>query len=300
MNKRLRNSKQLKNDVTGYLFITPFIIGFFLFTLYPFFRSFYLSFTDYDILTPPKWIGFGNYIKMFTADPKILQSLKITFRFAIVQVPLKLAFALLVAVLLSKKTRLTGVYRAIFYIPSLLGGGVAVALTWKKVWQIDGVVNTFLAKLGITGPNWLNDTRTALYILILLGVWQFGSQMLIFLAAIKDVPKSLEEAAEVDGCGPIRRFFTITIPMISPAIFFNLVQGIIGSLQAFSSAFLITEGGPMNSTLYYGLYQYRQAFVYHNMGYASAMAWVLLVIILALTALVFKSSSAWVYYQGES
>ena len=299
MKKRHVSKRQMKKNIAGYLFIAPFIISFFVFTLYPFCRSLYLSFTDYDILNPEKWIGLDNYIKMFTEDTKILQSLKVTFKFAIVQVPLKLAFSLVVAVVLAWTTKLTGVYRAIFYIPSLLGGGVAVALTWKKLWQVDGVINSILAGFGIQGLNWLHDTRTALYVLVLLGVWQFGSQMLIFLAAIKDVPKELTEAATVDGCGSVKRFFKITLPMMTPALFFNLVNGIIGSLQAFNSAFLITGGAPLGTTRYYALYQYTQAFGYHHMGYASAMAWVLMLIILTMTALVFRSSSGWVYYQNE-
>ena len=299
MKKKHISKRERRNNIAGYLFISPFIIGFFVFTLYPFLSSLYLSFTDYDILTPPKFVGLKNYIKMFTADEKILISLKVTFKFAIVQVPLKMAFSLLVAIVLSWSTKLTGIYRAIFYVPSLLGGSVAVALAWKKLWELDGVINAILGKIGIEPINWLYNTKTALYVLVLLGVWQFGSQMLIFLAAIKDVPKSLLEAATVDGAGSIKKFFKITLPMMTPALFFNLVNGIIGSLQAFTSAYLITGGEPMNTTLYYGLYQYTQAFTYNHMGYASAMAWVLLLIIVTLTALVFRSSAGWVYYQDE-
>ena len=282
MKRQHVSKRQRRNNIAGYLFISPFIIGFFVFTLYPFLSSLYLSFTDYDVLTPAKWVGFGNYIKMFTADPKIWTSLKVTFKFAIVQVPLKMAFSLLVAIVLAWTTKLTGIYRAIFYVPSLLGGGVAVALTWKKLWELDGVVNAILSKIGLPTVNWLHNIRTALYVLILLGVWQFGSQMLIFLAAIKDVPKSLLEAATVDGAGTVKKFFKITLPMMTPSLFFNLVNGIIGSLQAFNSAYLITAGEPMDSTLYYGLYQYTQAFTYNHMGYASAMAWVLLLIIVTI------------------
>lgn len=291
--------RQKRNNIAGYLFITPYLIGLFVFTLYPFVSSLFFSFTEYNILTSPKWVGIKNYIEMLTVDEKFWVSFKVTVKFAIVQVPLKLAFSLLVAVVLAWKTKLTNVYRAIFYIPSLLGGGVAVAMTWKQLWGKDGVINTLLDKIGVEGPNWLYDTRTALYILIFLGVWQFGSQMLIFLAAIKDVPASLQEAAIMDGAGSVRRFFKITLPMITPALFFNLIHGIIGSLQAFNSAYLVTEGGPLNSTLYFGLYQYRQAFEFKHMGYASAMAWFLMVVIVALTALVFRSSSGWVYYQDE-
>ena len=297
---RRRLSRRERHDLAaGYLFLTPFLIGLFLFTVYPFVYSLYLSFTDYDILTKPGWIGIKNYVEMFTNDPKFWLSFKITCKFALIQVPVRLAFSLLVAVILSKATRLTNAYRAAFYIPSLLGGGVAVAMTWKQLWRVDGVVNRLLAPLGVPAVNWLKNPNTALYILILLGVWQFGSQMLIFLAGIKDVPASLHEAAIVDGAGPVKRFFKVTLPMLTPCLFFNLVNGIIGSMQAFNSAYLVTNGGPVNSTLYFGLYQYRQAFEFRNMGYASAMAWFLMLVIVALTALVFRSSSGWVYYQDE-
>ena len=288
-----------REGVAGYVFIAPFIIGLVAFTVIPFFTSLYLAFTQYNVLTPAKWIGLDNFKKMFFEDKLFWKSFWITFKFAIIQVPLKLTISLLVALALSRQTRLTAFYRGAFYIPSLLGGGVAVAMTWKQLWRVDGVVNRLLATFGVPAVNWLKNPNTALYILILLGVWQFGSQMLIFLAGIKDVPASLHEAAIVDGAGPVKRFFKVTLPMLTPCLFFNLVNGIIGSMQAFNSAYLVTSGGPVNSTLYFGLYQYRQAFEYRNMGYASAMAWFLMLVIVALTALVFRSSSGWVYYQDE-
>lgn len=292
-------TRKKRNNIAGYIFIAPFLIGLFAFTLYPFVMSLYLSFTDYDILTKPEWVGFDNYIKMFTSDDKVWTSFKVTLKFAIIQVPTKLIAALLVAVVLSWASKFTKFYRVLFYIPSLIGGGVAMAMTWKQLWGPRGVVNTLLAKVGIEGPNWLYDQNTALYLLILLGVWQFGSQMLIFLAAIKGVPANLHEAAIMDGAGSVKRFFKITFPMITSSTFFNLVNGIIGALQAFNSAYLITAGGPLDSTLYYGLYQYQQAFEYRHMGYASAMAWFLMTVIITLTAFVFKRSSTWVYYQDE-
>jgi len=292
-------TRKKRNNIAGYIFIAPFLIGLFAFTLYPFVMSLYLSFTDYDILTKPEWVGFDNFIKMFTSDDKVWTSFKVTLKFAIIQVPTKLIAALLVAVVLSWASKFTKFYRVLFYIPSLIGGGVAMAMTWKQLWGPRGVVNTLLAKVGIEGPNWLYDPNTALYLLILLGVWQFGSQMLIFLAAIKGVPANLHEAAIMDGAGSVKRFFKITFPMITSSTFFNLVNGIIGALQAFNSAYLITAGGPLDSTLYYGLYQYQQAFEYRHMGYASAMAWFLMTVIITLTAFVFKRSSTWVYYQDE-
>ena len=297
--KRRLTAQSRHNNIVGYLFLAPFIIGLLVFTVYPFVYSLYLSFTEYNIVSPPQWIGIDNFVKMFTADDKFWVSFKVTLKFALVQVPLKLIFSLLVAILLSTKTKLTNVYRAAFYIPSLLGGSVAVAITWVQIWRSDGVVNKLLSSIGLPTNNWLKNPKTALYVLVLLGVWQFGSQMLIFLAGIKDVPHSLHEAAIVDGAGPIRRFFKITLPMLTPCLFFNLINGIIGSMQAFGSAFLVTQGGPMNSTLYYALYQYNQAFGYLHMGYASAMAWFLMLVIVALTALVFRSSSGWVYYQDD-
>ena len=299
LKKREEKKGQVKDNVAGYLFVAPFIIGLFAFTLYPFLSGLYFSFTDYNILSKAKWVGLDNYIKMFTQDDKFWMSFTVTLKFALTQIPLKLAFSLFVALILSKKTKLTNTYRTIFYIPSLVGGGVAVAITWQRIWSIDGVMNTILGNIGLPTINWLQNTKTALYVLVLLGVWQFGSQMIIFLAAINDVPDSLLEAAKVDGAGPIKRFFKVTLPMITPALFFNLIQGIIGAMQAFNSAYLVTEGGPMNSTLYFGLYQYRQAFEFKHMGYASAMAWFLMLVIVALTALVFRSSSGWVYYQSE-
>lgn len=299
-NKTSMSLREKRDNIMGYLFVSPYIIGFFLFTSVPLIYSLYLSFTDYSILAKPEWVGLSNYIKMFTQDEKFWLSFKVTCKFAVVQIPLKLTVSLLVAVLMARKTKLTGVYRVAFYIPSLLGGSVAVAMTWRQLWDIKGVVNRILESIGLPTVNWLHNTKTALYILVLLGVWQFGSQMLIFLAAINEIPASLHEAAIIDGASPIRRFFSITLPMITSSLFFNLVNGIIGSLQAFDSAFLVTSGGPMNSTLYYSLYQYNQAFKLLNMGYASAMAWFLMLVIVALTALVFKSSSGWVYYQDDN
>jgi multiple sugar transport system permease protein len=289
-----------KNNIAaGYMFIGLYVIGFFSFVLFPFLYSFYLALTDYDVLTPARWVGVDNFVKMFTADDLFWKSFFVTVKFAVVQVPLKLLVSLLVALALSKATKLTGVYRVVYYMPSIVGGSVAVAMTWKQLWDNSGLVNSLLGQLGIPAVRWLSNERTAIYVLILLGVWQFGASMLIFLAGIKNVPASLHEAAIVDGAGPVKRFFAITLPMITSSIFFNLINGIIGSLQAFNSSYLITSGRPLNSTLYYGLQMYRQAFDHFKMGYASAMAWFMFVIIVALTVAVFRSSSAWVFYQDE-
>jgi multiple sugar transport system permease protein len=289
-----------RGAVAGYVFIAPFLIGLFAFTVIPFFTSLYLAFTEYNILSPAKWIGLGNFRRMFYEDKLFWTSFWVTFKFALIQVPVKLAFSLLAALLLSQTSRATPIYRAAFYIPSLMGGSVAVALLWKQLFAFNGAINSIMSFLGLPGGiKWLSNPKTALGTLIALGVWQFGSSMLIFLAAIKNIPHSYHEAAIVDGAGPARRFFKITLPMLTPILFFNLVNQLIGSFQAFNSSYLITSGKPLNTTLYYGVHLYNRAFTYYEMGYGSAMAWFMLLIIAALTALVFRSSSAWVYYESE-
>ena len=293
-------SETLDNEkVAGYVFILPFIIGLLVFTVVPFFTSLYLAFTDYNVLSPAKWIGLENFKRMFFEDKHFWNSFWITFRFALIQVPIKLLVSLGVALILSRSTKLTSVYRAAFYIPSLMGGSVAVALTWKQMFAYKGPINAMLMALGMQPVTFLNDPRITLYVLIGLGIWQFGSSMLIFLAAIKNVPASYHEAAIVDGAGPVRRFFAIVLPMITPIFFFNLINQTIGAFQAFNSSYLITQGGPMNSTLYYAVHMYNRAFTNYEMGYGSAMAWFMLLVIAAFTALIFRSSSAWVYYESE-
>ena len=259
-----------RDNVAGYVFILPFIIGLIVFTTIPFFTSLYLAFTNYNILSAPKWVGLDNFKKMFLEDDLFWTSFKVTFKFALIQVPIKLTVALLVALVLSRSTRLTSFYRAAFYIPSLMGGSVAIALLWKQLFSPRGVLNQVLGFFGLPDRTaWLGNPKTALGTLIALGVWQFGSSMLIFLAAIKNIPQSYHEAAIVDGAGPVRRFFSITLPMLTPIIFFNLINQVIGAFQAF------------------------------EMGYGSAMAWFMLLIIAFFTALIFRSSSAWVYYESE-
>ena len=288
-----------RDAVAGHVFILPFIAGLLVFTVFPFFMSLFLSFTDYSVFQPAKWIGFSNFRRMFFEDEKFWVSFWVTFRFAIFQVPIKLAFSLMVAVILSRNTKAIGVYRAAFYIPSLMGGSVAVALMWKQLFAYNGTINSIIGLLGLGPVEWLTSPRYALGTLISLGVWQFGSSMLIFLAAIKNIPQSYHEAAIVDGAGPVRRFFSITLPMLTPIIFFNLINQVIGAFQAFNSSYLITGGKPLNTTLYYGVYLYNKAFNQFEMGYGSAMAWFMLLIIAFFTALIFRSSSAWVYYESE-
>ena len=288
-----------KESVAGYIFIAPFIIGLFAFTVIPFFTSLYLAFTDYNILTPPKWIGIQNFRRMFFEDKYFWTSFWVTFKFAFIQVPIKMLVSLGVALILSRNTKAIPFYRSAFYIPSLMGGSVAVALTWKQLFSYDGVINRFTALFGLAPVKWLSNPGTALYVLIGLGVWQFGSSMLIFLAALKNVPASYHEAAIVDGAGPVRRFFKIVFPMITPIFFFNLINQTIGAFQAFNSSYLITQGKPLNTTLYDGVHLYNRAFTYYEMGYGSAMAWFMLLVIAIFTALIFRSSSAWVYYESE-
>ena len=290
-----------QDRIAGPLFILPFIIGLLVFTVYPFFSSLYYAFTDFQIGNPIKWLGFSNFIRMFSGtDDKFWISFFVTFKFAFVQVPMKLAFSLLVAIVLSRKSKAIGAYRSIFYIPSLMGGSVAVALMWKRLFGYDGAINSILSMLGVEAIPFLTSPKYALWTLTGLGVWQFGSAMLIFLAAIKSVPASYHEAAIVDGAGPVRRFFSITFPMLTPVLFFNLINQLIGSFQTFNSSYLITNGGdPLNSTLYYAVHLYTESFTYWRMGYGCAMAWFLLIIIGIFTSLIFKSSDAWVYYESE-
>lgn len=289
-----------RDNTAGYIFVLPFIIGLIAFTVIPFFTSLYLSFTEYNILSPAKWVGINNYKKMFFEDKLFWTSFKVTFKFAVVQVPIKLTVSLLVALVLARNAKGIGFYRAAFYIPSLMGGSVAIALLWKQLFAYNGVINQVLSLVGLPGnTKWLGDPKTALGVLISLGVWQFGSSMLIFLAAIKNIPASYHEAAIVDGAGPVKRFFKITLPMLTPIIFFNLINQVIGAFQAFNSSYLITDGKPLNTTLYYGVHLYKRAFNHYEMGYGSAMAWFMLIIIAFFTALIFRSSGAWVYYESE-
>ncbi len=288
-----------RESVAAYVFLLPWLIGFFVLTLGPLLASLYFSFTDFDLLTPPLWIGLDNFVEMFTQDRRFKAALGVTFRYVVFSVPLSLAFALLVAMLLNREIRGIGVYRAVYYLPSLLGGSVAIAILWRQIFGKEGVVNQVLALFGIVGPSWISTPQFALNTLIILHIWQFGASMLIFLAGLKQIPQDLYDAAAVDGAGPMSKFFRITVPMLTPVIFFNLIMGIIGAFKAFTSAYVVSggSGGPLDSTLFYTLYLYKKGFTDFEMGYASAMAWVLLLIIAACTALVFRSSRLWVHYE---
>lgn len=288
-----------KESTVGVVFSMPFIIGFIFFMIVPMGLSLYYSFCDYNILSPPTFIGLDNYVKMFTNDPLFYKTLAVTFYFAFVSVPLRLFFALMVALLLLKTSKATGIYRAIYYLPSIIGGSVAVSILWKRMFATDGIINILLGSIGInTNFAWLGNEHTAIWVLIILSIWQFGSSMLIFLAALKQIPISLYEAAEVDGANKIKQFLKITLPLLTPTIFFNLVMQTINGFLAFTQCYIITQGKPMNSTLFYTVYMYQQSFEFHNTGYGAALAWVMLIIICIITSILFLTKKYWVYSEG--
>ncbi|MEV0127716.1 sugar ABC transporter permease [Dactylosporangium sp. NPDC050688] len=293
-----------REGLAGYLFLTPWLVGLAAVTAVPMLMSLVLSFTDYDILSDwseLNWVGFANYERMFTQDPTFWHAVQVTVLFAVIATPLKLAAALGVALLLNKAIRGVGLYRSLFYLPSLLGGSVALAIVWVSMFSRDGAFNGFLALFGIAGPGWVNDPDYALGTLILLAVWQFGAPMVIFLAGLKQVPVELYEAASVDGAGALRKLRSITLPILSPVIFFNLVLETIHGFQGFTSAFVVSggTGGPVDSTLMYTLYLYIKGFTDYEMGYASALAWVFLLAVGLLTVVLFSTGRFWVHYGDE-
>nr|WP_221468666.1 sugar ABC transporter permease [Cohnella thailandensis] len=281
------------------MFISPWLIGFLLLTLWPILQSLYLSFTEYSLLDSPVWVGTDNYSTITTSDRLFVKSLVVTFTFVLFAVPIKLLFSLLVAMLLNKNVKGMSIYRTLIYFPSLIGGSIAVAALWRNMFGLEGYINHILSWFGIQGIGWIANPDTALGTLILLNAWQFGSTMVIFLAGLKQIPKDLYESASVDGAGAFRKFYNITLPMLSPVMFFNLVLGIINAFQMFTSAFVITSGGPANSTYMYVLFLYEKAFRQYQMGYASALAWILLLIIGVFTLINFTVSKYWVHYEAE-
>ncbi|MBI5931530.1 MAG: sugar ABC transporter permease [Chloroflexi bacterium] len=284
----------------GYLFISPWLIGFLGLTLIPIATSLALSFTHYDILSGHvEWTGLENFKRMFYDDPRYWRAVRATFKFAFISVPLKLLFALLVADLLYNARRFVGVYRAIYYAPSIVGGSVAVAVMWRQIFSGRGLVNDLMLEVGLERKLWLGDIKYAIWTLILMAVWQFGSPMLIFLAGLKQIPNEYYEAASIDGAGAISKFTRITLPLLTPVIFFNLVMQLIFSFMTFTQAYVVSggTGKPLDTTLFYSLYVYIRSFgVGANMGYGSAMAWVMLVVIAAFTGVIFLSSRFWVFY----
>ncbi len=291
--------KFLAKNTPGYLFLLPWLIGFLVLTLEPILASLYLSFTDYDMINAPFWVGLDNYSYMFTEDDRFRSALQVTVTYVVLGVPAKLIFALGLAMLLNQGISGLSFYRALFYLPSLLGASVAIAILWRKVFDTDGIINQFLALFGIQGPSWLFNPDYSIYTLVALAAWQFGAPMLIFLAGLRQVPQELYEASSIDGASAWRKFWKITVPLLAPVIFFNLVLEIIHAFKIFSSAFIISDGrgAPADSLLFFTLYLYDEAFAFFRMGYASALAWVLLAIIAGCTAISFFSSKYWVYYE---
>ncbi|MDY5604357.1 MULTISPECIES: carbohydrate ABC transporter permease [Gemmiger] len=296
MNKSSKSLAQTLNQehVAGLVCTSPFIIGLFAFLLIPMGMSLYYSLCNYSVLSTPTFAGFKNYVNAFTADPLFWTSMKVTFFFALVSVPLRLVFALIVALLLQKTSKANAFYRAAYYLPSIIGGSVAVSILWKRMFATDGVINQILG----TNYPFLGNTSTAIWTLILLSIWQFGSSMLIFLSALKQIPASLYEAAEIDGANKVRTFFKITLPLLTPTIFFNLVMQMINGFLAFTQCYIITQGKPMNSTLFYTVYMYQQSFEFYNTGYGAALAWIMLMVIGTITAILFATKKFWVYEGG--
>ncbi len=298
--RSLAKKRHRSDFIAGYCFIGLWLFGFFTLTLIPIVASFFLSFTDYDLLSPPEWVGLANYKFMLFKDLRFWNSVRVTLYYAIFAVPLRLAFALLIAMALNSKHKVQGLYRAIYYAPSVIGESVAVAVMWRQIFGGEGLLNSFIVLLGGKGGTvWLGDPRFAIWSLILLAAWQFGSPMLIFLAGLKQIPTELYESADIDGAGGIRKFFKITLPMLTPIILFNLVMQMINGFIVFTPALIITGGGPIDSTNFFALYLYKRAFEDFGMGIGSGMAWLLLTVVALLSIVVFKTSSRWVFYESE-
>ena len=297
--RKRRGLSKLEQGYMGFVLILPWLIGFCIFKLYPFVSSLVYSFTDYDLFRGVQnVVGFQNYIDAFT-KAKNVKALKVTFTYAFMTVPLKLIFALFIAYILNFKIKGVGLFRTAYYVPSILGGSVAIAVLWKALFKNDGVVNTILTMLGFESINFLADKNWALFIICLLRVWQFGSAMVLFLAALKGVPEDLYEAASIDGATKGRQFLSITIPLISPVIFYNLVTQLVQAFQEFNGPYIITTGGPRNATTLISVIVYNTAFKDYKVGMSSAMAWVMFVIVMILTIIAFVSQKKWVYYSDD-
>ncbi|MFJ7934233.1 carbohydrate ABC transporter permease [Sporosarcina sp. NPDC096371] len=294
-----KKSYQLINRKVPYLFIMPWIIGFLVFTLGPLIFSLIMSFFNWPITSEPTFVGFDNYKTMFTEDPQFYKSILITFKFAAIFVPLNLAIALILALLITQPLKGMKFFRTIFYLPAVVSG-VAISIIWGWIFNSEyGILNYLLSVIGIEGPKWLVDPKWAIFTIIIASAWGVGIMMLIFYTDIKGIPSELYEAAAIDGAGPLRQFISITIPSITPTILFNVITSVIGALQQLALVLLLTGGGPLKSTYFYGLYVYNNAFKHHQLGYASANAWFMFIVILILTALIFKTSSTWVFYENE-
>lgn len=289
-----------KEKIAGLVFVAPWLIGFLVFTAFPILCSLFLSFTEYDMMSAPVFIGFRNFIKMFTKDPKFWKCFGVTLYLVAVAIPLRLVVSLLVAMLLTKPHKGLGIYRSAAYIPSLIGGSVAVAVIWRQLFSPTGLVNDILKLIHLpSDTNWLGNKDTAIWTIIILMAWQFGSSMLIFIAGLKNIPQMYYEAASVDGAGPLKKFFCITLPSLSPIILFNLIMQTISGFMVFTPSYIITNGGPLDSTRVYAMYLFQRGFDFYEMGYASAMAWFMLIIISVVTCLILKSSNKWVFYENK-
>lgn len=303
LRRRPGRNRQRYGERAGiaYLFLSPWVLGALLLTIGPMLASLYLSFTDYDLFTRPAWVGLENYRALFTDDPRFLTAVWVTVKYVLLSTPLKLVAALAVAMLLNRASRAQGFYRSAFYAPSLLGASVAVALVWRVIFDTEGVVDQSLSTVGMHTGGWVSNPRYSLLVLVALAVWQFGAPMVIFLAGLKQIPQELYDASAVDGAGWWRTLRSVTLPMLSPVIFFNLVLETIHAFQAFTGAFVVSggRGGPIDSTLFYTLYLYQKGFTEFRMGYASAMAWVLVLAVAAITAVLFRTARMWVFYAGE-
>lgn len=296
---RSSRTKRWRDTLQGYLFISPVVLGLIIFTIEPMIISLFISFTEFPLLRSPKWIGIQNYVNMFTEDPRFWGSMRVTVTYAVTAVPLGTAGGLLLALLLNQKLKGIAWFRTAFYMPTIVPA-VASAVLWGWLLNPDyGLVNAMLSGVGLPTSRFLTHQRSALPSLVFMSLWGLGGGMVIYLAGLQGIPESFYEAAKIDGATEWHLFWKITLPLVTPTIFFNLVMGLIGSFQYFTSAFLLTAGGPLFSTYFYNLMLYERAFKWLQMGYASAMAWFMLLIVLALTLLVFRSSSAWVYYESE-
>lgn len=297
--QRRRLSLAGREAVAGFIFIGPWLVGFLGLKLGPMVASFVLSFCEYQVVAPPKLVGIANYAKMFTADPSFVDALKVTLTYGLVSVPAGLVLGLLIAILMNQDVPGLMLWRTVYFLPSVVSG-VAVAMLWMWIFHSEfGLINLGLRVIaGIKGPPWLASPRWALRALIIMSLWGVGNSMIVNLAGLQGIPTELYEAASIDGATWWHKFWKVTLPMLSPVLFFNLVMGVIGAFQYFTNAYVMTNGGPGRATLFYNLYLYNNAFQYYKMGYASALAWVLFMMILAVTLLIFKSSPYWVYYEG--
>lgn len=288
-----------ENRKLGLAYLSPYIIGLFVFTAFPFISSFLMSFTEYDLMSPPTYVGVENYRYMLFEDDLFWKSMGVTMAYVFLTIPIKLGFALFIAFILNFKLKGIGFFRTAYYIPSILGSSIAIAVLWRALFAIDGVLNGLLALVGMDPINWLGEPSLALLSVTLLRAWQFGSAMVIFLAALQNVPQSQYEAAMIDGASKWQMFTKVTVPLITPVIFFNFIMQTTQAFQEFTAPYVVTGGGPMKSTYLISLYIYETAFKFFDMGYGSALAWSLFLVIALFTALTFRSSKYWVFYSGD-